>query len=74
MFICQATKTLSKPNEKARKLVTHVRNRTYYRWDRKAGAEVAVGHGIETVREITVSQEYYNQAMAAGFKPQVVRS
>jgi hypothetical protein len=73
MLYCQASKKLSKPNEGSRKLVTHVRNKTYYRWNRKSGQEEIDGHGWEVVREILVSQEYYNQALAAGFKPEVVK-
>lgn len=74
MFYCQATKKLSKPGEPAAKLVTHVRNRTYFRWNPKRGEQEAIGHGTEIVREILVSKEYYAKVMAEGFQPQVVRS
>jgi hypothetical protein len=91
MFYCQATKKLSRANEPARKLVTHVRSKTYFGKPRRRkprfedkDSEAPVytvsdnfqeleGHGWEIVREITVSQEYYNQQMAAGFKPQLVK-
>lgn len=73
MFYCQATKKLSKANEPARKLITHVRNKTYYRYNRKSGQEEIDGHGWEVVREILVSAEYYNQQVGAGFKPEVVK-
>ena len=73
MFRCQATHKLSLPTEKAHKLVTHIRNKTYYRHNRKTGQDEAIGHGSEIVREILVSGAHYNEVMAAGFKPQVVR-
>jgi hypothetical protein len=73
MFYCQATKKLSKPNEPAHKLVTHVRNRAYTRWNHKKNDHEVIGHGVEVVREILVCREYYEKCMAEGFQPQVVR-
>ena len=73
MYYCQATKKLSQPNEPAHKLVTHVRSKTYYAWDRKRQDYVAVGQGTEIVREILVSKEYHAQKMAEGFQPQLVK-
>lgn len=73
MFYCQATKRLSQPGESAQKLITHVRNKTYLRRNHKTNQDEAIGHGVETVREILVSNEYYQKAMADGFKPAVVK-
>jgi hypothetical protein len=73
MFKCQATGFLSKPNEGAHRLVTHIRNKTYYRHNRKSGQDEIAGHGTEIVREILVSKEHYAKLMAQGFQPQVVR-
>lgn len=73
MFKCQATKRLSQPGESAERLVTHVRNRTYTRWNHKKAEPEVVGHGTETVREILVCKEHYLKLMAEGFQPQVVR-
>jgi hypothetical protein len=61
MFKCQKTGRYSQPGEIANKLVTHVRNRTYYRYNHKSGQD-----------EIIVCKEYLAEALAAGFKPQVV--
>jgi hypothetical protein len=72
MFTCQATGLRSRPGESAAKLVTHIRNRTYTRYNHKTTQDEIVGHGSEIVREITVSKEYYNQVMAQGFTPKVV--
>jgi len=73
MFRCKATARLSRPNESARMLVTHVRNRTYFRWNRKTLQEEVAGHGTEIVREIMVLPEYYAEMMAKGFQPEVVK-
>ena len=74
MYKCQATGFTSRPNEPAFRLVTHVRNRSYVRPNRKTGQDDTVGHGTEIVREILVSKEYYSEVMAKGFQPQVVVS
>ena len=71
MFYCQATKVLVPAGETANKLVTHVREKIYYRKD-KYGQDVIAGRGQEIVREILVSREYYTQLMAKGFQPEVV--
>lgn len=73
MFYCQATKRLSQSGEPAHKLVTHVRSKTYTRRNHKTNQDEAIGQGTEIVREILVSKEYYAEAMAKGFQPQVVR-
>lgn len=73
MFKCQKTGKLSQPGESANKLVTHVRNRTYYRRNHKTASDEIVGHGTEIAREILVCREYFAEAMAAGFKPQLVK-
>ena len=73
MFKCEATKTQTNPNEAAHRLVTHVRNRTYTRRNYKTGQDEIVGHGTEVAREILVCKSYYEQVMADGFKPQVVK-
>jgi hypothetical protein len=67
MFHCQATKTLSKPGEPSRKLVTHIRPVTY-----RKGDEI-IGEGHEIAREINVSAEYYNEAIARGHQPEVLQ-
>jgi hypothetical protein len=72
MFVCQATGLMSKPNESAHKLVTHIRNRTYTRVNHKTGFDEIIGNGTEVVREILVSKEYYVNATARGFQPEVV--
>jgi hypothetical protein len=72
MFKCEKSGMYSQPNEKACKLVTHVRSKTYHKWDHKEGQEVVIGFGTEIVREVLVSKEYYSHVMAKGFQPQVV--
>ena len=73
MFYCQATKKLVPAGEAAHKLVTHVRNRTYYRRNHKTGSDEIIGHGSEIAREILVCKEYFAECQANGFQPQVVR-
>ena len=73
MFKCQVTGRLSQPNEPAHRLVTHIRNRTYYRRNHKTGQDDIIGHGSEVVREILVCREYYDSQIAAGFKPAIVK-
>ena len=72
MFYCQATKRLVPAGETAHKLVTHIRHRTYTRVNHKTKQEETIGQGTEIVREILVSKEYHAEAIANGFKPQVV--
>jgi hypothetical protein len=66
------TGRFSKPNETAHKLVTHVRNKTYFRYNHKTGQEEITGHGTEIVREIMVTRECATDMAIKGFKPQVV--
>ena len=72
MYYCQATGKLVAANEVSHRLVTHIRLRDYFRKD-KYDQDVKCGEGFETVREIFVSKEYHSEAMANGFKPEVVR-
>ena len=58
MFRCGSCNTLTKPREKATRLVTATRPRVYYN---ERG--VKVGEGFETVREINLCPScvaYYN--------------
>jgi hypothetical protein len=73
MFRCFFTKKLSKPGEHPYRLVTHIRNKTYYRLNSKTGAKEVVGYGTETVREVMVSAEHYAKLMADGFIPVLVK-
>jgi hypothetical protein len=73
MFYCQKTGALSQPNEPAHKLVTHIRNKTYFRYNPKSKQDEAIGHGTEIVREVLVSKEYLAEQTAKGFQPQVVQ-
>jgi hypothetical protein len=73
MFKCEKTGRLSQPNESSSRLVTHVRNVVYrVRNTKIGGSDEIVGHGTEIVREITVCNGYYAEAMANGFVPTVV--
>jgi hypothetical protein len=72
MFRCHFTGKVSKAREMPRKLVTHVRPKTYRRYNSKSGLFEVVGSGTEIVTEVLVSQEYYNKLMLEGFEPQVV--
>jgi tRNA G37 N-methylase TrmD len=74
MFICAATGVLTKANEPAHRLVTHVRNKNYTRRNHKTNNDEVIGSGQEIVREILVCKEYYENVMAKGFTPEVVRS
>jgi hypothetical protein len=73
MFVCQLTGKQSKCGEQPKKLVTHIRNKTYYRVNHKTGMRDVVGYGTEIVREALISSEHYNKLMAEGFVPQVVK-
>jgi hypothetical protein len=73
MFRCQATNKVVPAGTPANRLVTHIRNKTYYRLN-KYGDEVACGQGTEIVREILVSKEYADEMKAKGFTPAVVQS
>ena len=61
MYYCQATKRLSLPGDRAYKLVTHIRPKTYYRWNFRTEQDEAIGKGTEIVREIIVCEQYYHQ-------------
>jgi hypothetical protein len=74
MFKCQATGRLVPAGESAHRLVTHVRSKTYTRWNHKKNDHEAIGHGSEIVREILVCKEYFAEATANSFQPEVVRS
>lgn len=71
MFKCQATNKVVPAGVPANRLVTHIRNKTYYRTN-KYGDEVVSGQGTEIVREILVSKEYADKMKAEGFQPSVV--
>jgi hypothetical protein len=55
------------------KLVTHIRNKTYMRYNRKSEQDEVSGHGTEVVREVLVSREAYDKLIASGFQPEVVK-
>lgn len=71
MYHCQATGKLVPAGTPATKLVTHIRNKTYYRTN-KYGDQVVNGQGTEIVKEILVSKEYAEEMKAKGFTPAVV--
>jgi hypothetical protein len=73
MFRCAITNTLSEPREGAMRLVTHIRQRTYIRKNFKTDQDDMVGHGWEIVREVLVRRGAYEELMAQGFKPEVVK-
>lgn len=64
MFKCAISNKLSQPREKAFKIVTKVRPKTYiqtrYNQAEKEEYEVTF-HGQEIVEELTVCQEVYEQ-------------
>lgn len=62
MFRCQVSGKVSKPREKSFKVVVETRPKTYYKED-KNGQLKKVGEGYETVKELTVREEIYNQMM-----------
>jgi hypothetical protein len=72
MFKCAKTGKMTKPNEPAHRLVTHIRNTTYTRPNYKTGQDEVIGHGSEIAREVLVCKEYYAECLANGFQPQVV--
>lgn len=61
MFKCQITGRLSKPGEKLVRLVVKTRPATYTEWrvneELRKREYVQVGSGVETVKELLVSQE-----------------
>lgn len=72
MFKCYVTQKQTQPRETACKLVTHIRNKTYHRKD-KYGQDVVNGQGTEIVKEVMVCRELYDQVIAEGFQPEVVK-
>jgi hypothetical protein len=74
MFRCQGSGKLVTKGEDAHRLVTHIRNKTYYCVNHRTGLPEFVGEGTEIVREILVSREYYQQAIADGFQPELVKA
>jgi hypothetical protein len=73
MFKCQVTGAQTQANEPAHRLVTHIRQRTYYRHNPKTGQDEVIGQGSEIVREALVCKEFYQSAMANSFQPTVVK-
>jgi len=73
VFRCAITGELSKPREGAMKLVTHVRNKNYTRYDHKTDEEYIIGRGTEVVCEVLVTRAAYDKAMAEGFTPTLVK-
>ncbi len=63
MFICQLSGKLSKPGEKAVKLVTKTRPKVYFEKDKKTGEQRKVGEGSEIVQELTVTEASYRRYM-----------
>lgn len=65
MFICQVSGKVSKPGEKAFKVVVETRPKIYYKEykDNRTGEIVKkkIGEGSEIVREVTVVEEVYRQ-------------
>lgn len=59
MFICQLSGKVSKPGDKAVKLVVKTRPKTYFEKDRKTGEQRKVGEGTEIVQELIVTEEAY---------------
>jgi hypothetical protein len=74
MYRCQATGKIVPRGTDAHKLVTHIRNKTYYRWNHKTDRPEVIGEGTEIVRELLVCKEYYDQAIANGFQPELVKT
>lgn len=60
MFRCQISGRVSKPGEKAFKVITETRPKTYYRKD-KNGNQIKIGEGREIVKELTVCERVYKQ-------------
>ena len=73
MFICQKTGNLVAANTPANKLITKIRTRTYLTTN-KYGEEVVQGTGFEIVEELLVCKEFYDSAIARGFKPEVLNA
>ncbi len=57
MFICELTKKQTMPGQKAYKLVIQTREKEY-----KDNQGYVIGHGFETVKELTVCEEAYIKA------------
>lgn len=61
MFRCAITKKMSKPGEKANKIVTATRDRIYYGWFRNEETgeveHLEIGRGFEIVSEVNATDE-----------------
>ena len=73
MYKCQTTGVTTESGQPAYKLVTKIRPKIYYRWNHKTGLDEIAGEGTEIVSELLVSKEHYEQAMANGFQPEMVK-
>lgn len=71
MYYCQVTGKLSKPREKANKIVIETRDKVYTQnvWEEGELVEIEVGRGWEIVKEINASDEglkLYDQMVENG--------